>query len=146
MVMCRLLTVSASGYYNWLNRAPSLREQEKIKLTCKIKAIFDDEKSRAGSPRITKRLNAEGDLLEEFSPEWRGFLFIDLFMPALNGIDVMKELLNRHCKMNIIVISGHGAAEVSKQAMNAGAHAFISKPLDVEKSLKHVSEILQMSP
>ena len=61
MVMCRLLTVSVSGYYSWLNRAPFLREQEKIKLTCKVKAIFNDEKSRAGSPRITKRLNAEGD-------------------------------------------------------------------------------------
>ena len=54
MVMCRLLTVSVSGYYSWLNRAPFLREQEKIKLTCKVKAIFNDEKSRAGSPRITK--------------------------------------------------------------------------------------------
>ena len=84
--------------------------------------------------------------LEEFSPEWRGCLFIDLFMPSLSGIDVMKELTNRHCKMKIIVISGHGAAEVSKQAMNAGAYAFISKPLDVENLIKHASEILQMNP
>jgi hypothetical protein len=55
MVMCRLLTVSVSGYYSWLNRAPSLREKENIKLACKIKAIFDEEKQRAGAPRITKR-------------------------------------------------------------------------------------------
>jgi len=61
MVMCRLLVVSVSGYYSWLNRVPSLREKENKKLTCKIKVIFDDEKSRAGSPRITKRLNAEGE-------------------------------------------------------------------------------------
>jgi hypothetical protein len=60
-VMCRLLGVSVSGYYNWLTRAPSLREAENIKLAIKIKAIFDDEKSRPGSPRITKRLNAEGE-------------------------------------------------------------------------------------
>lgn len=59
--MCRLLTVSVSGYYSWLNREPSLREKENIKLACKIKAIFDDEKSRSGAPRITKRLNAEGE-------------------------------------------------------------------------------------
>lgn len=60
-VMCRLLTVSVSGYYHWLTRVPSLREEENIKLAIKIKAIFDDEKSRPGAPRITKRLNAEGD-------------------------------------------------------------------------------------
>jgi hypothetical protein len=58
-LMCRLLSVSASGYYQWLIiRKPSLREEENVKLAIKIKAIFDDEKSRPGSPRITKRLNA----------------------------------------------------------------------------------------
>ena len=61
MVMCRLLTVSVSGYYSWLNRLPSLREKENIKLASRIKAIFDDEKQRPGAPLITKRLNAEGD-------------------------------------------------------------------------------------
>lgn len=58
--MCRLLRVSVSGYYSWLNREPSLREKENVKLALKIKAVFDDEKSRPGAPRITKRLNAEG--------------------------------------------------------------------------------------
>lgn len=61
LVMCRLLTVSVSGYYSWLNRPPSLRAKENIKLASKIKAIFDEEKQRPGSPRITKRLNAEGE-------------------------------------------------------------------------------------
>lgn len=42
MLMCRLLRVSVSGYYSWLNREPSLRQKENIKLACKIKAIFDD--------------------------------------------------------------------------------------------------------
>ena len=41
-VMCRLLTVSVSGYYNWLIRAASLREADNIKLAIKIKAIFDN--------------------------------------------------------------------------------------------------------
>jgi len=61
VVMCRLLGVSVSGYYHWLNRSPSEREKENRELAIKIKAIFDDEKSRAGSPRITKRLNTEGE-------------------------------------------------------------------------------------
>ena len=61
--MCRLLQVSASGYYAWLNRAPSLRDEANMKLTRKIKIIFDDEKSRAGAPRIARRLKAEGELV-----------------------------------------------------------------------------------
>lgn len=65
VVMCRLLGVSVSGYYHWLNRSPSEREKENRELAIKIKAIFDDEKSRAGSPRITKRLNTEGECVDK---------------------------------------------------------------------------------
>ena len=59
-MMCRSLTVSISGYYNWLNRKPSSREENNRKLADKIKAIFDDERGRAGAPRIARRLNTEG--------------------------------------------------------------------------------------
>lgn len=60
-LMCRMLAVSVSGYYAWNSRKPSDSEQRNLELSKKIKAIFDDEKGRAGAPRITKRLNAEGD-------------------------------------------------------------------------------------
>ena len=63
VLMCRLLRVSVSGYYAWMNRAPSLRDEANMKLTRKIKIIFDDEKSRAGAPRIARRLKAEGELV-----------------------------------------------------------------------------------
>lgn len=59
-LMCRLLSVSVSGYYGWRCRKPSRREEYNRQLAIKIKAIFDDEKSRAGALRITKRLNNEG--------------------------------------------------------------------------------------
>lgn len=59
-MMSRLLSVSASGYYDWRERPPSLRAQENVKLTEKIKTIFDEEHSRAGAKRIAKRLNEEG--------------------------------------------------------------------------------------
>lgn len=59
-MMCRLLSVSASGYYDWRERPPSRRDQENTVLTGKIKAIFDDEHNRAGAKRIEKRLKKEG--------------------------------------------------------------------------------------
>lgn len=59
-VMCKLLQVSPSGYYDWYQRAPSVRAQENEALKLKIKSIFDDERSRAGAKRIAKRLKAEG--------------------------------------------------------------------------------------
>jgi transposase InsO family protein len=59
-MMCRLLSVSRSGYYSWKNRPLSGREQANQKLLTEIKRVFDDEKGRPGSPRITLRLQEEG--------------------------------------------------------------------------------------
>ena len=59
-LMCRIFSVSTSSYYAWVHRKPSTRKQRDHELAKKIKAIFDDEKGRAGAPRITKRLNNEG--------------------------------------------------------------------------------------
>jgi putative transposase len=51
-MMCDLLSVSTSGYYDWRDRPLSTRAQENILLSAKIKKIFDDEYSRAGAKRI----------------------------------------------------------------------------------------------
>jgi len=59
-IMCRMLSVSRSGYYSWKNRPLSSRDQDNQKLATEIKRIFDDEKGRPGSPRISRRLQEEG--------------------------------------------------------------------------------------
>jgi putative transposase len=59
-LMCRLLVVSRSGYYQWKKRPPSKHNQAHEALATEVKRVFDDEKARAGSPRIAKRLKEEG--------------------------------------------------------------------------------------
>ena len=59
-MMCRLLSVARSLYYAWRAHKPTLTAQANGRLRSAIKAIFDDEKGRVGSPRITARLWAEG--------------------------------------------------------------------------------------
>lgn len=59
-LMCRCLKVLRSGYYQWKKRPPSPRAQSHEAMADEIKRVFDDEKARAGSPRIAKRLNDEG--------------------------------------------------------------------------------------
>jgi len=62
-MMCRILCVSRSGYYSWKNRPESKREQSNKMLSVEIKKIFDEEKSRAGAPRITRRLHQQGEMV-----------------------------------------------------------------------------------
>lgn len=60
-MMCNALGVSSGGYYEWFARKPSARAQANNLLARKIKAIFEENKSRAGAIRIMKELKANGE-------------------------------------------------------------------------------------
>jgi transposase InsO family protein len=58
--MSKVLKVSRSGYYDWLDRRPSKRAIENKELKAKIISIYQNSKGRYGSPKITKELEDEG--------------------------------------------------------------------------------------
>ena len=59
-MMCRVLSVSRSGYYEWRDRPPSARAEARAQLDAEVKLAFAAEKSRAGSPRLSRRLKLHG--------------------------------------------------------------------------------------
>ena len=54
--MCRILGVSASGYYAWLHRPESQRTRENRRLVVEIRAIHKENRGVYGSPRIHAEL------------------------------------------------------------------------------------------
>lgn len=58
--LCRVLQVSASGYYAWKKRLPSVQMQANAQLTEQIKTIYEDSDQTYGSPRIYEELKQRG--------------------------------------------------------------------------------------
>lgn len=61
-VMCRLLRVSASGFYAWQDRPLSARRRTDIGLAAKIHEIYRRSKGRYGSPNIHAELKDDHDV------------------------------------------------------------------------------------
>ena len=59
-LMCRVLRVSAGGYYDWRGRPQSTRAQRREDLVVAIKEVHGEAKARYGSPRIHAELVARG--------------------------------------------------------------------------------------
>ncbi len=59
-LMCGMLNVSRSGYYNWTVRGQSQHVSENHHLDRRIREIFAEHRQRYGAPRITKTLRHEG--------------------------------------------------------------------------------------
>ncbi len=59
-LMCRMLGVSRSGYYDWRDRPPSKRNRENDALTQRIRQIHERTRHTYGSPRVHAELRALG--------------------------------------------------------------------------------------
>lgn len=58
--MCQMLKVSESGYYAWLKRPPSRRQQERTYLKTQIRAVWEHYRRVYGAPRIHDELRDQG--------------------------------------------------------------------------------------
>jgi two-component system, NtrC family, response regulator AtoC len=57
-------------------------------------------------------------------------VLLDLQMPRMNGMEVLRKLRNDSLVVPVIVITAHGSIETAVEAMKEGAYDFITKPLD----------------
>ena len=53
ILMCGVLNVSRSGFYDWAARGPSRRTQSNRKLDSRIRTIFSHHKQRYGAPQYS---------------------------------------------------------------------------------------------
>ena len=59
-LLCRVLEVSCSGFYRWLDAQPSERQTKNERLKIEIKSIHSESRSTYGSPRVHAELQARG--------------------------------------------------------------------------------------
>ncbi|MBI3854406.1 MAG: sigma-54-dependent Fis family transcriptional regulator [Planctomycetes bacterium] len=72
-------------------------------------------------------------------------LLLDLRMPGVEGLDLLKEVRDRFPRLPVIMITAHGTVKTAVEAMKLGAFDFITKPLDREELLASVGKALRQS-
>ncbi|MBK1673581.1 hypothetical protein CKO35_09730 [Ectothiorhodospira shaposhnikovii] len=81
-------------------------------------------------------------MLEEPPPS---IVFLDLRLPDGNGMELLKDegfqRWRRRNATQVVVITGHGSAQLAEEASGRGAFAFLRKPV----SLRQLKEITQLS-
>ena len=60
-------------------------------------------------------------------------VFLDVWLPNMGGIDVLKELRNAHPDVEVVVISGHANIDLAVKAVKLGAYDFLEKPLGIDR-------------
>lgn len=124
------------------------------KIMCMRKIlIIDDEKEILDS--LSSILEDEGfsvlkaedgkrglDLYEKELPD---LVILDLWMPEMDGIEVLKKIKRMKKDARVIVISGHGNISTAVEAVKKGACDFIEKPLSIVKVLEVIERCFESS-
>lgn len=76
----------------------------------------------------TQSFNAGQPFLDAYPKLRPGCLFVDLAMPGMSGLDLLRKLRAAGCDWPVVILSGHGSAQNAEEAMQAGALAFLEKP------------------
>ncbi len=70
------------------------------------------------------------EALEQVREEAPGVVLLDLQMPKMSGIDVLRSLKREGLEPTVIVVTAHATVEAAVEAMKEGAYDFITKPVD----------------
>ena len=111
----------------------------------KVLIVDDDPSARKIFQSRLKMMNFQSlvassgsEGLEQIRREAPSIVLLDLQMPRMSGIDVLKALKRERLEATVIVVTAHATIETAVEAMKEGAYDFITKPVDA----KHLEIVL----
>ncbi|WP_423840556.1 sigma-54 dependent transcriptional regulator [Vibrio mytili] len=92
----------------------------------------------------SKAINDPTQALRYISPEWAGVVILDMYMPQMHGLELLRMIKNVDERIPVIVITGHGDIPMAVDAVKKGACEFLEKPINPAELLTLVKQQLDL--
>jgi DNA-binding NtrC family response regulator len=117
-----------------------------------VKLLLVDDEARFVET-LSKRLTARGfdvqgalsgpqalDLLRE-----RPFdvVLLDVWMPGMDGLEVLKEIRRLHPSVRVVLVSGNASITAAVEGIRLGATDYLLKPVEIDDVLAKVEEAFE---
>jgi UDP-3-O-[3-hydroxymyristoyl] N-acetylglucosamine deacetylase len=109
-------------------------DEERIRFS--LRGILSDEGFRVVD---TGHAPAVMELIERESP---ALVLLDVWMPDIDGIELLRRIKSERPRVAVIMISGHANIQAAVAATRLGAADFIQKPFSVSGLLASISRVL----
>jgi len=70
-------------------------------------------------------------------------LLLDLKMPRVSGMEVLRTVMEEHPEVPVVIVSGKGTIQTAVEATKIGAYDFLEKPVDAQRLLVTVRNALE---
>ena len=108
--------------------------------------IVDDEEELVST--MAQRLVLRGfevatatsgtDALKRVGEEDFGVLILDVKMPGIGGLRLLKEIKQNHPDLPIILFTGHSSVADAEKGMQDGAFDYLMKPIDTDELIEKI--------
>ncbi|MCP4600364.1 MAG: response regulator [Proteobacteria bacterium] len=116
-------TMPGSGYRK-LSRALLVDDEEEYVLTLSQRLKTRD---------ISSDVVHDGEqALSAVGGETPDVMVLDLKMPGIDGLEVLRRVKREHPEVEVIILTGHGCEQDERIAKELGAFAFLTKPVDID--------------
>jgi signal transduction histidine kinase/FixJ family two-component response regulator len=116
----------------------------------RVLIVYDDEPTRTSLALIFNKNGYEsegigtgGEALERVEESFFNIALVDSELPDMEGVELLASLKECHPDMAVLLVASHPSAEMAVRALNEGASALITRPLNVEDVLTKMGEALE---
>ena len=110
--------------------------------------LVDDEQSfvETMQKRLTVRqldvriAHSGAAALEELEEDSVDVVVLDVKMPGMDGIDVIRAIKEKHPMVEVILLTGHASIEVSLEGMALGAFDYLLKPVGIDELMYKIED------
>jgi DNA-binding NtrC family response regulator len=88
---------------------------------------------------VESALNGEEALASLVDKEFE-VVILDVMMPGLGGLEVLRQIKSTHPNTQVILLTGHGSTREGIEGMRLGAFDYLIKPVDIEEMLAKMKE------
>jgi len=115
-----------------------------------ISVVDDDESLRRSLSNLLRSVGfgvetfaSADEFLRSAQRENTGCLVLDLQMPGMSGLDLLRHLAVRDSPIRVVILTAHGDEETRRRSLQAGAVAFLDKPFHSDALLDAVRAALR---
>ncbi|WP_047133843.1 sigma-54-dependent transcriptional regulator [Candidatus Kryptonium thompsonii] len=106
----------------------------------KVMVIDDDENILFAFKKVLEKdgftpiFSTNGfEVMEKVQAEKPDVIFLDIAMPGLDGLEILKQLKDKGIETPVVIITGYGTMQTAVKAIQLGAFEYLTKPLDINR-------------
>lgn len=140
--------------FKWVELKRGQINKEEFMTTTQKILVVDDERNICDS--VSKILSRKGyavdysldveHAIEKIEEVPYHLVILDIMMPKINGMELLKTIRTRHRECNVIMITGYASIKTAVESTQNGALDYIPKPFTPEELLRVVERVLSENP